>query len=263
MKKFLAILMVLVMVATMAACGAAEEVDSSVAEEVESVTEEVESAEAEEEVDPAAKSEGVMTYAEYEAAELDSEVVVEVYVQATQGWWFDSDAGHGKITVYAQDPDGGYFIYEMKCDEADADKVLPGSKIKVTGYKAEWAGEVEIMDATFEAVEGNWVAEEMDATDLLGTDELIKHQNKLVTFTGLTLEAIEYKNGEPGDDIYVTFSKDGESYNFCVESYLTPSDSLVYEAVGELEVGAVVDVTGFLYWYEGVNTHITGIATVE
>ena len=33
-----------------------------------------------------AKSEGVMTYAEYAAAELDAEVVIECYVQATQSW---------------------------------------------------------------------------------------------------------------------------------------------------------------------------------
>jgi len=147
----------------------------------------------------------------------------------------------------------------MKCDEADAEKVVPGTKIKVTGYKGEWAGEVEIMDATFEVGEGTWTAEPMDATALLGTDDLIKHQNKLAVFKGLTFESLEYKNGEPGDDIYVTFSKDGQSYSFCVESYLTGPDSEVYKAVGELKAGDKVDVTGFLYWYEGINTHITAV----
>ena len=55
--------------------------------------------------DPAAKSEGVMTYAQYAAAELDTDVVIECYVQATQSWYND------KIVVYAADPDGGYLIY--------------------------------------------------------------------------------------------------------------------------------------------------------
>ena len=45
-----------------------------------------------------------MTYAEYEAAELNAEVVIEAYVQATQSWW------DNKITVYAQDENGGYFF---------------------------------------------------------------------------------------------------------------------------------------------------------
>ena len=236
MKKFVAILLALTMLVAFAGCTPADQFD------------------------PAAKSEGVMTYAEYDAAAMDAEVVIEAYVQATQSWWFDSDAGHGKITVYAQDPDGAYFIYEMKCDEADAAKLTKGTKIRVTGYKGAWAGEVEIMDATFEFVtDGTWVAEAMDATALLGTDELIKHQNKFVAFKGLTIEAIEYKNGEPGDDIYVTVSLNGASYDFCVERYLTGPDTDVYKAFAELVPGDKVDIEGFLYWYEGVNTHITSV----
>ena len=206
----------------------------------------------------AEKSEGVMTYAEYDAAEMDAEVVIETYVQATQSWW------DNKITVYTQDEHGAYFLYEMACSEEDAAKLVPGAKIKVTGYKGAWAGEVEVMDATFEFVEGDaFVAEPMDATALLGTEELIKHQNKKVAFKGLTIEAIEYKNGEPGDDIYVTVSLNGQSYSFCVERYLTGPETEVYAAVGELKAGDVVDVEGFLYWYEGVNTHITAVTAAK
>ena len=228
MKKFFALAMALVMVFAMAAC-------------------------ANNTVDVNKKSEGVMTYAEYIAAELDSEVVVECYVQGHQSWW------DNKITVYAQDPDGGYFMYEMACSEEDAAKLVPGTKIRVTGYKAEWQGEVEIVDATFEILEGSWIAAATDVTALLGTDELIKHQNKKVVFTDLIIESIEYKNGEPGDDIYVTVSKDGQTYSFCVERYLTGPETDVYKAVGELNVGDRVEIEGFLYWYAGVNTHITGV----
>ena len=202
----------------------------------------------------AEKSEGVMTYAEYDAAEMDAEVVIETYVQATQSWW------DNKITVYTQDEDGAYFIYEMACAEEDAAKLVPGAKIKVTGYKGAWAGEIEVMDATFEFVEGEaFIAEPVDVTALLGTEDLIKHQNQKVAFKGLTVEAIEYKNGEPGDDIYVTVSLNGQSYSFCVERYLTGPETEVYTAVGALKVGDVVDIEGFLYWYEGVNPHITSV----
>ena len=232
MKKFIALLMAVMMVLALGACGNEKAGD-----------------------DINAKSEGVMTYAEYDAAALDAEVVIEAYVQATQSWW------DNKITVYAQDGDGAYFLYEMACAEADAAKLVPGTKIKVKGYKGEWAGEVEIMDATFEfAGDTKYVAEPVDATAWLGTDELIKHQNQLAVFKGMTVEAIEYKNGEPGDDIYVTVSKDGNKYDFCVERYLTGPETEVYQAVGALAVGDKVDVTGFIYWYEGVNTHITGIS---
>ena len=205
--------------------------------------------------DPAAKSEGVMTYAEYDAAAIDDEVVIEAYVQATQSWW------DNKITVYAQDPDGAYFIYELACTEADAAKLTQGTKIKVSGVKAEWSGEVEIVDATFEFVESEkWVAEAFDATELLSNEtELIKHQNKFVVFKDLTISEISYKNGEPGDDIYVTVAQGEATYDFCVERYLTDPDTDTYKAFADLKAGDKVDIEGFLYWYNGVNTHITSV----
>lgn len=231
MKKIFALLLTLTCLFGMVACGGSS-------------------------ADPAAKSEGVMTYAEYVAAELDSEVIIEAYVQGKQSWWED------KATVYAQDPDGAYFLYEMACSEEDYAKLTTGTKIKVTGYKSEWAGEVEIVDATFTIGEGTWTATAKDVTAELGTDTLINSQNQLVAFKGMTVESIEYKNGEPGDDIYVNLSYNGASYSFCVEAYLTGPDTAVYTAVGELVAGDVVDIEGFLYWYEGVNTHITSVSKV-
>ena len=198
-----------------------------------------------------------MTHEQYVAAEMQSQVVVETYVQAHQSWW------DNKVTVYCQSPDGAYFLYELACSEADAEKLVPGTKIRVTGSKGEWAGEVEIMDGTFEFVKGDsFIAQPLDVTDLLGTDALIDHQNELVSFTGMTVENIEYKNGEPGDDIYVTLGYNGGSYSFCVEVYLTGTDSDVYTTVGQLNVGDTVNVEGFLYWYEGMNPHITAISVV-
>jgi hypothetical protein len=244
MKKILSLLLVFVMVFALAACGGGETA-----------------------VDPNAKSEGVMTYAEYAAAELDTEVTIEAFVQAKQSWWED------KATVYAQDGEGGYFMYEMACAEADYDLLAQGTKIRVTGYKSEWAGEVEIMDATFEVVEGDtWVAEATDVTALLGTDELASHMNKFVAFKGMTVEpstaadgseaAFLYNwdgSGSEGNDLYFNVSLDGQTYNFCVESYLTGADTDVYNAVEALNIGDVIDMEGFLYWYEGVNPHITSV----
>ena len=206
-----------------------------------------------------AKSEGVMTYAEYAAAAMDAEVVVECYVQATQSWW------DNKITVYAADQEGAYFIYNMACSEEDAAKLVPGAKIKVTGYKGAWAEEVEIMDGSFAFVEGGiaYIAEPVDLTAVLGTEELISYQNQLAVFKGMTVKTIEYKNGEPGDDIYVTLTYGDADYAFCVERYLTGPETEVYAAVGELKAGDVVDVTGFVYWYNGINTHITAVAAAQ
>ena len=263
MKKLLALLLALVMVLAMAACAGkdAEETEAATEAAAEEVVEEATEAATETPIEetkdaPTPDEEGaaVMTYADYAAAELETPVVVECYVQNHQSWW------DNKVTVYAADADGAYFIYEMACSEEDAAKLIPGAKIRVSGFKGEWAGEVEIMEATFEFVEGDsYIAEAIDATALLGTEELINYQNQLASFKGLTVEEISYKN-DGGDDIYLTLSLNGTSYNFCVEVYLTGTDSDVYTTVGTLNVGDVVDVEGFLYWYEGVNPHITAIS---
>ena len=243
MKKVFALALAMVMVFALAACGGGEDVN--------------------------AKSEGVMTWAEYDAAELNTEVVVECYVQGHQSWW------DNKITVYAQDGDGGYFMYEMACAEEDADKLVPGTKIRVKGYKAAWEGEVEIVDATFEILEGSWVAEATDVTDLLGTEDLIKHQNKKVVFKGLTIEAANddgaaflYNwdgSGAEGtdSDLYFNASVNGQTYTFVIEYYLTGADSDAYKAVQALKVGDKIDMEGYLYWYEGVQPHITSVVAAK
>ena len=211
------------------------------------------------------KSAGVMTYAEYTAAALDSQVVVETYVQAKQSWW------DNKATVYTQDKDGAYFLYNMTCSEADYDKLTPGTKIKVTGYKSEWAGEVEIIDATFEIESGSYVAKAFDATSLLGKEDLTKHQNEFVTFKGLTVEAANDNgdaflynwdgSGEAGgdSDLYFNASVNGNTYTFVIEYYLCNENSDAYKAVQNLKVGDKIDLEGFLYWYEGAQPHITSV----
>ena len=217
------------------------------------------------------KSEGVMTYAEYVAADLESEVVIEADVQAKQSWW------DNKATVYTQDADGAYFLYNMTCSEDDYAKLTVGTKIRVKGYKTEWSGEVEIAEgATFEILEGNYVAEAKDVTSLLGTDDLIKHQNEFVSFKGMTVEAskdadgndVAYLynwdgSGEEGSDLYFNVSLNGQTYTFTVESYLCDSSSAVYSAVKNLKIGDKIDMEGFLYWYNGVNPHITTVTAAK
>ena len=243
-----------------AAAANVETVEGKIEEKVEEVkTEEVKT-------EAAPEAGAVMTYAGYAALALDSEVTVEAYVQDCQGWW------DGKITVYAQDKDGAYFIYNMACSEEDSKKLVPGTKIKVHGYKSEWSGEVEITDATFEFVEGGdtFIAEPKDVTALIGKEELISEQNQLVTFKGLTVEAqddgaaFNYKDAVgKTDDLYFKASKDGVSVSFCVEFYLRGQDSDVYKAVEGLQVGDVIDVTGYLYWYNGANPHVIGVTKAQ
>ena len=219
---------------------------------------------------------GAMTYADYAAADIDTFVVVETYVQAKQSWWED------KATLYTQDEDGAYFAYNIACTQEEYDQLVEGQKIVLSGYKSEWEGEVEITDAVLEIVDGNYIAPAEDVTDLLGTDELIEKQNRKVTFKGMTVEAISTGDdsavesvaeagadqaflynwdgsGQEGDDLYFNASCNGQTYSFVVESYLCDSSSDVYKAVKELKVGDKIDIEGFLYWYHGAQPHITSV----
>ena len=267
MKKIFALLLALSMVLALAACGNTQngqenQQSGSNAQSGENQNQEEQSG---------GEDVAVMSYEEYMAAELDSAVTVEAYVQAKQSWWED------QATVYAQDEDGAYFFYNMACSEEDYALLTPGTCIRVSGYKAEWSGEVEIIDATFEIVEAEpYIAEAKDVTELLADESLIDYQNQFVSFTGLTVEAAGQDDdgndvaflynwdgsGTQGDDLYFNVSAGGQTYTFTVESYLCGSDTEVYKAVESLEIGQVIDAEGFLYWYEGVNPHITSVTVV-
>ena len=57
--------------------------------------------------------------------------------------------------LYAQDRDGGYFLYGVPVTESDYARIKEGTKIRYTGYKSEWAGEVEIVPDSLTPVEGS------------------------------------------------------------------------------------------------------------
>ena len=266
MKQFFALILALAMTLALTACGqsaapAATATPEPTVEPTEAPVEEPAEEPAEE---PEAPEALAVDYAGFAAAELDTLVTVETYVQAKQAWW------DNKATFYTQNKDGAYFIYNMPCSEDEFNKLVPGTKIRVTGYKSEWAGEVELTDATYEILEGDsFIAEPVDVTALLGTEELIEHQNQLVAFKGMTVEeyadgaAFAYKNAtDKTDDLYFKVSLDGKTYEFCVEYYLCNEETEVYKAVEGLNVGDVVDLEGFLYWYEGPNPHITALSVV-
>ena len=273
MKKLIALLLALVMVVGLVACGAKEEAapETQPATEAptEAPTEEATEAPTEAEVEEVA----VMSYADFVAAEMDTEVVIETYVQTIESWW------DGACHIYAMSEDGGYYIYGYQCAEEDAAKLVPGTKIRVTGYKTAWSGEVEIVDAAVEILEGSYIAEEaVDVTALWGTEELANHMNALVAFKGLTVAASTdaagneaaflYKwdgSGSQGDDIYFNVALGEQVYTFTVNAYMigTGADSEVYKAVEALNVGDVIDVEGFLYWYEGAQPHVTSVTVAE
>lgn len=209
-----------------------------------------------------------MSYEEFTKAELDTEVVIESYIQAAQVY----SESYQNTSLYLQDKDGAYFVYRLACTAEEYAKFTKGTKVRVTGTKTEWSGEVEITDAKVEVLEGSYTASAKDVTNLLGTVELIKSQNQFVAFKGLKVEASKdgdgnevaflYNwdgSGDEGSDLYFNVSYNGKTYQFLVESDLCNKDSDTYKAAKELKIGDTIDLEGFLYWYNGANPHISKI----
>lgn len=278
MKKLIALLLALTMVIGLVACGNTPDVPENNDPVVEnpdpSEDPVVDPEPSEDPSEDVPVDDGVMSYAEYAAAELDTEVVVETYIQAVESWW------DGAMHLYCQDEEGAYYVYSLACTEEEAAQYVPGTKIRVTGYKGEWSGEVEIMDATVEILEGSYTVEEaIDVTDLAaqGNEALAEKMNYLVAIKGATVVASTDGNGNEaaylykwdgsgshGSDLYFNVQIGEQVYTFTVNVYMigTGVDSDVYAAVEALQIGDTIDLEGFLYFYDGAQTHVTSVTVV-
>ena len=58
------------------------------------------------------KSDGVLTHEEYLKAPVGETVAIEAFIQDIQG---NPDT---KVSLYLQDPDGGYFAFDVVCTPA-------------------------------------------------------------------------------------------------------------------------------------------------
>ena len=196
-----------------------------------------------------------ISHEDFMAAEAGEEVTVEAYVQAKQSWW------DNKAVFYLQNEEGGFYVYNLPCTKAEYDELEIGTKVRVIGTKAVYNGMHEIFPAeSFEILRGNWVADATDITSKIGNnDELTKYQGMLATLSDMTVVSVEYNN-EGGDDIYLTVAKGEVQHTLTVEVYLTGTDTEVYQTVGTLVAGDVVDVTGFVQWWNKFDMHITAVA---
>lgn len=252
MKKLLTLLLALCMVLTLSACSSKTE--NNVVEETP--------------FDFSTKSEGVLTYSEYEALPSDgsAEVVIEAYVQAVQSYW------NGAV-LYLADTDGAYFVYNdgnnPNISEEDFASVVTstdysdtwfgegtGVKVKVTGTKSEWAGEVEIVDSKVEVVDTEHTYK-AEALTLNAIDA--KDVNKLVKLENCEVVSLDKKASDSDPDLYLTVTFNGEQLDLCVENYLSRPQTEVYKTVEGLTAGQTIDVTGFLYWYNGANPHVVEV----
>lgn len=259
MKKLFAFLLVFVCLFVLFGCGEEPEPEPKPEPKEEDIFE---------------KSEGTMTYAQWEAAEAKAAVVIETFIQAKQSWW-EKDGVGGVASFYTMDKDGGYFIYNMPCSKEDYDtKLVVGAKIKVTGFKAIYNGLLEVAEgASYEVLKGTYVAKAVELTaDEFNTNAL-KYQNQF--FSLKNIEVVEFGediegnklafgygwdgSGERGADAYFKVKVGETVYSFLVESYLCDKDTAVYQAVEGLKIGDKISIEGFMYWYKGAQPHVTKV----
>ena len=216
-----------------------------------------------------------LTYAEYAAASDEAKVVIEGYIQS-----YALVYGGSRVSMFLQDDDGGYYVYLAVCDAEKASQLEIGKLVRVTGVKGSYAGEREVQEqSTFEFLSESKIYDPFDITALLGeTPTLEKMMNRRVSLKGLVIResygtddasfAFLYNwdgSGKAGDnnDIYFSASH-GEDYSlFVVESDENQEGSSVYSSATSFSVGDVVDLEGFLYWYNGPNIHVSSIKVTK
>ena len=212
-----------------------------------------------------------MSFLDFMAAELEAEVTVDSYVQLSA-----YDAEKGVISFFMEDPAGGrYYVYQMPVTEEEAAQITEGAHLLVSGYKREWSGEVEILEAKFQLLEGQYKSEAKDLTFALSEETILPLlMNSRMSVSAAVVcgtpdaeEALQpflYKwngSGEAGDDIYFNLLVGGKTYTFVVESSEFDAESDLYKAVQNLKIGDVLDVEAFLYWYEGPQPHVCAISS--
>lgn len=264
MKKIIALLIATLMVVAFAAC------TTTPANETESETKESETvtdSESEKVDDVTAIS--FAEYAALDVSEGNKDVVIEAYVQDTESYW------EGKASIYAQDKDGAYFIYKAALTQEQYDALKPGTKIRVTGEKTAWSGLEEIAEgAAVEILAGDdtFVAEAADISDKLANEaELKALMAGKISIKGAKVAAKNEDgaaflfgwdgSGTADSDADVYFDVlVGDELITCVIEYYQASAAGAREAAQNLKVGDIIDIDGFLYWYNGAQPHVTAIA---
>ena len=211
----------------------------------------------------------VASYSEYLSSAGDQPITIESYLQEKEAW------NEGKTSLWLQDEEGAYYIYHLPCSPEEYDALYVGRKLRVSGYKTEFSGNLQLTDAGFLLLDGTYIASPFDASDFLDSDELYYHQNQRVRFRNMKIEpmfdgvsAFYYGwdnsgSSEKQSDLYFTASNSGVTCTFLVKSSLCGAESEVYRTVQEFRIGDTVSLEGILSWYNGPQPLVTSVTAVN
>ena len=214
----------------------------------------------------------VMTFAQFQEAAVDSDVVIKSYVQDFESWW------DGKMTLYLQDKDGAVFAHETKCTEEESKEISKGVCVRLEGKKSVWNDMTEVSGGTMRVLkdEEKYVATTTayEAADFTN-DKLKADCGKLFKVTATIEPSVKGEEEVPflynwngagevdGSDIYFNVKVGNNPFTFNVRRYLRDSSTDVYKAAKKLIIGFDYELTGYVYMYEGkCQARIIGIKQV-
>ena len=147
-----------------------------------------------------------------------------------------------------------------KTDEAatteEAAKTTEASDAEKTADSASGSGSVYYLNFKPEQAD-QWVELAKEYTDETGV------QVDVQTAASGTYES-QLKSEMAKDEAPTLFQVNGPVGLASWKDYCYDlKDSDVYKAVEALNIGDKIDMEGFLYWYEGVNPHITSVTAAE
>ena len=192
----------------------------------------------------------LVNWKDYVAAPKDYTLSVQGVVTALTG----KSIGNSYNTIYIQDNDGGYYIYDLPSDPV-ADGIKVGMTIKVRGVKDIYSGTHEVKEAVAEIVDQTIkTVEPADYTTIytnaqsLKAEDLVAKQGFLVTIKGVQITGQNLDNG------YLKFKLgDLESYIRISGSVcpLSKDEQAKFKADHASHFGWKANATGVICVYDG------------
>lgn len=211
----------------------------------------------------------VSDYTQFLADDGLNPVTIESFLQLKLDW----EEGH--TSLYLQDDTGAYYVYRLACTQEEYEALLPGQKLRVTGYKTEFSGEPELTDATFSVLEGTFLAEPVAVPDSVDADGLYRYVNHKITLRGFRIDPMfdgrsaffygwdNSGSAEEGSDLYFTVSGSGFSCQAVVKTQMQTPEAEVYRTVQSLQLYDRVELSGILTWYNGPQLLVTAVSVLS
>lgn len=182
------------------------------------------------------------------------------------------DEGYGNVSLYVVDEKflGGYYVYRVKTDSANAALIEVGAHVTITGTtNTNYNGLIEtnaggnlVVDTDVPKIDVREHVYALDQDILGNVPAAIYHQSRLVSLTNWTVKSVESAPDAGSTATLFTLTKGGVDVSVAVSKYLEgaykpTADDATWSALaaltGTVKEGDVVSVTGILGNYKGAQ----------